>query len=113
MSAVRLERHTPERLLGIGAGMGGVNVGGGRIALNPGERSVALSTGASLAYDRLVLATGSLALRLPIAGCDLPGVIAFRHLEDVAAMQRARPGTPAVVIGGGLLGIEAAYGLAR
>jgi nitrite reductase (NADH) large subunit len=82
-------------------------------ALRPAAREVVLSTGASIAYDRLVLATGSLALRLPIAGRDLSGVLAFRDLEDVAAMQRARPGTPVVVIGGGLLGIEAAYGLAR
>ena len=65
-----------------------------------------------VAYDRLVLATGSPPLRLPIPGRDLPGVIAFRDLEDVAAMQRARPGTPVVVIGGGLLGVEAAHGLA-
>jgi nitrite reductase (NADH) large subunit len=75
-------------------------------------REVMLATGTPIAYDRLVLATGSLALRLPIAGRDLPGVLAFRDLEDVAAMQRARPGTPVVVIGGGLLGIEAAHGLA-
>ena len=75
-------------------------------------REVMLSTGTSVAYDRLVIATGSLALRLPMAGRDLPGVLAFRDLADVAAMQRARPGTPVVVIGGGLLGIEAAHGLA-
>jgi nitrite reductase (NADH) large subunit len=81
--------------------------------LRPTARQVALSTGTSVAYDKLVLATGSLALRLPIAGRDLPGVLAFRDLADVAAMQRARPGTPVVVIGGGLLGIEAAYGLAK
>ncbi len=80
--------------------------------LRSAAREVVLSTGTSIAYDRLVLATGSLALRLPIAGRDLPGVLAFRDLEDVAAMQRARPGTPVVVIGGGLLGIEAAHGLA-
>ena len=60
-----------------------------------------------------MLATGSSAVRLPIPGRDLPGVITFRDLEDVAAMQRARPGAPVVVIGGGLLGVEAAYGLAR
>jgi len=82
-------------------------------ALRPQTREVVLSTGACLAFDRLVLATGSLAVRLPIAGCDLPGVLTFRDLEDVAAMQHPTPGTPAVVIGGGLLGIEAAHGLAR
>jgi nitrite reductase (NADH) large subunit len=81
--------------------------------LRPDVRSVTLRAGALLAYDRLVLATGSSAVRLPIPGRDLPGVITFRDLEDVAAMQRARPGAPVVVIGGGLLGVEAAYGLAR
>ena len=60
-----------------------------------------------------MLATGSSAVRLPIPGRDLPGVLTFRDCEDVAAMQRARPGAPVVVIGGGLLGVEAAYGLAR
>jgi nitrite reductase (NADH) large subunit len=82
-------------------------------ALRPAAREVVLSTGASIFYDRLVLATGSTAVRLPIPGHHLPGVIAFRDLDDVATMQRARPGTPVVVIGGGLLGVEAAYGLAR
>lgn len=80
--------------------------------LRPDAREVMLATGASIAYDRLVLATGSLALRLPVAGRDLPGVLAFRDLGDVTAMRRLRPGARAVVIGGGLLGIEAAYGLA-
>ena len=83
------------------------------VELHPGGRSVMLRSGASLAYDRLVLATGSTAVRLPIPGRDLPGVVTFRDLEDVAAMQRARPGTPVIVIGGGLLGVEAAYGLAK
>jgi nitrite reductase (NADH) large subunit len=81
--------------------------------LRSAERRVTLKTGGSLGYDRLVLATGSSAVRLPIPGRDLPGVLTFRDCEDVAAMQHARPGTPVVVIGGGLLGVEAAYGLAR
>jgi nitrite reductase (NADH) large subunit len=67
-----------------------------------------------LPFDRLVLATGSLPIRLPKPGKDLPGVITFRDLADVAAIrQAARPGARAVVIGGGLLGLEAACGLAR
>ena len=48
--------------------------------LRSAAREVMLATGTSVAYDRLVLATGSLALRLPIAGRDLPGVLAFRDL---------------------------------
>jgi nitrite reductase (NADH) large subunit len=83
------------------------------VELRSAERRVTLKTGDSLAYDRLVLATGSTAVRLPIPGRDLQGVLAFRDCDDVAAMQRAMPGTPVVVIGGGLLGVEAAYGLAR
>jgi nitrite reductase (NADH) large subunit len=81
--------------------------------LRPSERQVALESGARLGYDRLVLATGSSAIRLPIAGHDLPGVTTFRDLADVEALRATTAGTSAVVIGGGLLGIEAAYGLRR
>jgi nitrite reductase (NADH) large subunit len=80
--------------------------------LDPLERRVTLAGGASLAFDRLVLATGSTAVRLPIPGSELAGVMTFRNLGDVARLQRTRPGTSAVVIGGGLLGVEAAHGLA-
>jgi nitrite reductase (NADH) large subunit len=66
-------------------------------------------------YDKLLLAVGSDPVRLPLPGADLPGVVTFRDLDDVEAMvaASAKPGAKAVVIGGGLLGIEAAYGLAR
>jgi nitrite reductase (NADH) large subunit len=82
-------------------------------ALQPSDREVVLASGARLGYDRLVLATGSNAIRLPIPGHDLPGVITFRDLADVEALRTATAETRAVVIGGGLLGIEAAYGLRR
>lgn len=72
-----------------------------------------LADGTALVYDRLVLATGSRALRLPVPGHGLPGVVTFRNLEDVERMRTARPGARAVVIGGGLLGVEAACGLAK
>jgi nitrite reductase (NADH) large subunit len=64
-------------------------------------------------YDKLVIATGSAPFIIPIAGRDLPGVRAFRDLDDVEAMVEAasRPGAKAVVIGGGLLGLEAAAAL--
>jgi nitrite reductase (NADH) large subunit len=67
-----------------------------------------------LPFDKLVLAVGSTPIRLPKPGIDLPGVITFRDLADVAAIRRAavRHGR-AVVIGGGLLGLEAAVGLSR
>ncbi|MEH3120070.1 MAG: FAD-dependent oxidoreductase [Methylorubrum populi] len=67
-----------------------------------------------LPYDRLVLAVGSLPIRLPLPGIDLPGVLTFRDLADVAAIRKAAVGhARAVVVGGGLLGLEAAVGLAR
>ncbi len=68
----------------------------------------------AIPYDRLVLATGSSPIMLSKPGSDLPGIIAFRDLSHIDAMRAAvRPGARAVVIGGGLLGLEAAYGLAR
>jgi nitrite reductase (NADH) large subunit len=70
--------------------------------------------GLEVAYDKLLLAMGSDPIRLPLPGADLKGVVTFRDLDDVEAMIEAvKPGARAVVIGGGLLGIEAAYGLAR
>ncbi len=77
-------------------------------------RTVHLDSGRTVAFDRLVLATGSNPIRLPIPGHDLPGVLTFRDQADIAAMRRlSATGSRAIVIGGGLLGIEAAYGLAR
>ena len=67
-----------------------------------------------LPFDTLVLAIGSLPIRLPLPGGDLPGVVTFRDLADVAAIRKAAvEHAKAVVIGGGLLGLEAAVGLAR
>jgi nitrite reductase (NADH) large subunit len=83
------------------------------VELRPAEREVVLAGGARLGYDRLVLATGSSAIRLPIPGRDLPGVATFRDLADVEALRAAETGGRAVVVGGGLLGIEGAYGLVR
>ncbi|MCC7266193.1 MAG: NAD(P)/FAD-dependent oxidoreductase [Caulobacteraceae bacterium] len=79
------------------------------------ERGVVLAEGGLEApFDRLILATGSDPIRLPLPGADLAGVVTFRDLDDVEAMvAAAKPGARAVVIGGGLLGIEAAYGLVR
>jgi nitrite reductase (NADH) large subunit len=75
---------------------------------------VTLGNGDELAFDKLLLATGSDPIRLPLPGNDLAGVMTFRSLADIASLEPAASATlPAVVIGGGLLGIEAAYGLAR
>ena len=63
-------------------------------------------------YDRLILATGSSAFVPPIPGVDKKHVHVFRTLDDTRAlMEKARPGLKAAVIGGGLLGLEAARGL--
>lgn len=77
-------------------------------------RRVTTADGGTLSYDTLVLATGSDPIRLPLPGASLPGVVSFRDLADVEAMlERTQPGAPAVVIGGGLLGLEAASGLRK
>src|SRR3546814_13139161 len=66
----------------------------------------------SESYDRLLIATGSDPFIIPVPGKDLPGVIAFRDTDDVDTMLAAADaGGDAVVIGGGLLGLEAAHGL--
>ncbi|HZT49419.1 MAG TPA: FAD-dependent oxidoreductase [Hyphomicrobiaceae bacterium] len=83
------------------------------VAIDAAACRVELGHGERLAYDRLVLATGSNAVRLPIPGAQLPGVAAFRDLADADLLRATAPGGDAVVIGGGLLGIEAACGLAR
>ncbi|MCE0504704.1 nitrite reductase large subunit NirB [Roseivivax sp. GX 12232] len=74
-------------------------------------RRVTTDAGVTLDYDRLVIATGSQPFIIPLPGHDLEGVIAYRDLEDTERMMALRPGQKAVVIGGGLLGLEAAAGL--
>ena len=84
------------------------------VEIDTRQRCVRLRGGAKLGYGKLVIATGSEAVRLPLPGADLPGVVTFRDKSDVATLlDRARPGARAVVIGGGLLGLEAAYGLMK
>ena len=70
------------------------------------------ANGVTAGYDRLLIATGSSPIIIPVPGHDLPGVVAYRDLDDVDAMlAAAEQGGNAVVIGGGLLGLEAAAGL--
>ncbi|MBL8380266.1 MAG: NAD(P)/FAD-dependent oxidoreductase [Burkholderiales bacterium] len=77
------------------------------------RRRVIASDGSETSYDRLLLATGSNPFLPPLPGIDLPGVLAYRDIADTRAMiAAAGPGKRAVVIGGGLLGLEAANGLA-
>ena len=84
------------------------------VAIDPKARTVTAKSGLTVPYDRLLLATGSRPIVPPIPGLNLPGVCAFRDIADVDTMIAAA-GTyrKAVVIGGGLLGLEAAWGLKR
>jgi nitrite reductase (NADH) large subunit len=78
------------------------------------RRVVHAQSGLQVKYDRLLLATGSKPFIVPVPGHQLPGVIGFRDLEDVDTMLAAASrGGRAVVVGGGLLGLEAANGLQR
>jgi nitrite reductase (NADH) large subunit len=78
------------------------------------RRSVRARSGLEVHYDRLLIATGSTPFMLPIPGARREGVVAFRDLADVETMlAAARAHRRAVVVGGGLLGLEAANGLLR
>lgn len=80
------------------------------VAIDRGRRSVMLSTGEEIGYDALVLALGSEPVRPQVPGASLPGVLTLREYDDalrVRASVSARP-EAAAVVGGGLLGLEAA-----
>jgi nitrite reductase (NADH) large subunit len=78
------------------------------------RRRVIAASGREQAYDRLLIATGARPFIIPLPGHELPGVIGFRDIADVEYMlQAAKQGGKAVVIGGGLLGLEAANGLLK
>jgi nitrite reductase (NADH) large subunit len=94
----------------------GVAVVSGRKAVHVdvAAHMVRLDNGETLGFSKLVFATGSSAARLPISGAELPGVHTFRDVRDVEALSQLGAARKRVlVIGGGLLGLEAAYGLAR
>lgn len=87
---------------------------GGDLAVNiqRREKKVITKSGLEIEYDRLILATGSRPFIPPIKGKDVEGVISFRDIYDVNTMiEYSTAKKNAVVIGGGLLGLEAAYGL--
>ena len=84
------------------------------VMVDRADRTAVLASGEVIAFSQCVFATGSHAVRLPILGMDKAGVITFRDLNDVEVMEAAAAAHRKVaVIGGGLLGIEAAYGLAK
>ncbi|NRB05696.1 MAG: NAD(P)/FAD-dependent oxidoreductase, partial [Rhodobacteraceae bacterium] len=90
------------------------------IATRFGERVTAIDRAArvvhgahgSVPYDKLLIATGSAPVVIPLPGHDLDGVVTYRDVEDTKRMMALPPGARAVVIGGGLLGLEAAAGMA-
>jgi nitrite reductase (NADH) large subunit len=82
------------------------------VAIDRARGCVIARSGTQAFYDRLLIATGSTPALPPVPGCDLPGVVTFRDIKDVDTMvAAARRHTHAVVIGAGLLGLEAANGL--
>ncbi|MCG7923133.1 MAG: nitrite reductase large subunit NirB [Candidatus Thiodiazotropha lotti] len=83
-------------------------------AIDRQARQITTASGMQASYDRLLLATGSNPFMIPIPGHDLSGVVGFRDIQDVETMlDSARQYKKAVVIGGGLLGLEAANGLKK
>ena len=80
-----------------------------RIVRGEAGGEVQLEGGEALAYDRLILATGSRARRIPLPGLDLEGVLELRTAADADRLKTAlRPGAKLAVIGGGYIGLEAA-----
>ena len=82
------------------------------VAIDRAAKTVTSDHGVTESYDKLVIATGSVPFILPVPGNNLAGVLSYRDLDDVNAMLlAAQSRAKAVVIGGGLLGLEAAAGL--
>lgn len=82
------------------------------ISVHPQSKTLVAQSGSTEKYDKLLLATGSDPIIIPVPGHKLDGVISFRDVTDVERMtETAKHKKNAVVIGGGLLGLEAAYGL--
>ena len=78
------------------------------------SRTVTLDDGKVLGFSKLVFATGSRPIRLALPGAELPGIFTFRDIGDVETLNGAAgDGADIVVVGGGLLGLEAAYGLKK
>ncbi|CAM4222974.1 nitrite reductase large subunit NirB [Paenibacillus alkaliterrae] len=81
-------------------------------AIDTVRKVVSTDSGIHASYDELIVATGSLPFMLPLPGANKKGVIAFRDIKDCETMmETAKKYKKAVVIGGGLLGLEAARGL--
>jgi nitrite reductase (NADH) large subunit len=84
------------------------------LRIDRSARVISTASGATIGYDALVLATGSAPFVPPIPGADLPGCFVYRTVDDVATITTASAGARSgVVVGGGLLGLEAADALRR
>lgn len=95
--------------------VGGVHIISGDpvIGIDLGTKELRLASGQSMTYDKLVFATGSRAKMLPIEGASAPNVMGFRTWQDVDVMTALKGCQSVCVIGGGLLGLEAAVGLVK
>ena len=84
------------------------------VSINKKDKTIKSESGKTQSYDKLLIATGSTAFIPKTAGSELGNVIAFRTKADVdAIISTIRKEKTAVVVGGGLLGLEAAYGIAK
>ncbi|MEW6348814.1 MAG: FAD-dependent oxidoreductase [Thermodesulfobacteriota bacterium] len=82
--------------------------------IDPSNKTLSVNTGKSVAYDRLLIATGASAIRPGIPGLDGPGVYVFRDFDDAKAIKgTAQKGRRALIIGGGRVGMKAAMALRR
>jgi nitrite reductase (NADH) large subunit len=91
-----------------------LTLGDAAVKLDTRTRIVTTASAGTISYDKLILATGSRPVVPPIAGLNLPGVCAFRNIADLELMRAmSRCGGRAIVVGGGLLGLEAAFGLKK
>lgn len=117
LSSVLAEGGNPDRVLLAEPGVE-VRLGACVVGVDAALRTVTLAEGEVLPYDELVLATGSRPLLPPIPGLGLPdgspasGVMTFRTVEDCRRIAACAARGPMAVVGGGLLGVEAARGLA-
>jgi len=108
-SADELSLVSPGFFDGVGLD---VRVGDAVVSIDREARTVVAASGARVTYDTLVLATGSVPFVPPIAGKDLPGCFVYRTLDDLEAIREYAAGCRiGAVVGGGLLGLEAANAL--
>ncbi|MGK2957668.1 MAG: nitrite reductase large subunit NirB [Acidimicrobiales bacterium] len=89
-----------------------IHIGDAVVAIDRAKQSVQSAKGKTVAYDALVIATGSYPFVPPVVGHDLPGCFVYRTIDDLEAIRDAADGASSgAVIGGGLLGLEAANAL--